>query len=190
MGREFWIMREFLIGERDKRMREQRDLIRRAEILNAELDLLKTIIAKFDVGKSSEHAPTTTLVRRAPFPNSKRTRLSPRWLPVLKVAVERFPNSIQFEEVPDIQRAAGQLPSDTNNIRSHVWTQSNAGLYEKTGSGSFRATEKAAEAIGLPLQKIPDDGFDPSALSEDYSPSDDELFGTPKANGIASALYS
>ena len=49
-------MREFLIGERDKRTKELRELVRRVEILNAELDLLKVVIAKCDEGTSPEQS--------------------------------------------------------------------------------------------------------------------------------------
>ena len=164
-------MREFLIGERDKRTKELRELVRRVEILNAELDLLKVVIAKCDEGTSPEqsHMPA----RQQHGISSKGTRLSPRWMPVLKAAVQQFPNAIEFEEVPDIQRGAGQLPSDTNNIRSHVWTQSNAGMYEKQGSGSFRATEKAAEAIGLPLGAS---NSHDEVTADSGAPKADELF--------------
>jgi hypothetical protein len=180
-------MREFLTQERDRRIAEMHklesdrsELTRRIEIAKAQLDVINVVIEKFDEAPAAVRSIPSQRREREGGLNTK-TRLSPRWLPILKAAVQRFPNGIGFDQVRDIQRAAGQTPADTNNIRSHVWTMSKNEFYEKLGSGSFRATQKAADAIGLTLGYSTDNHEITNSESE--APNSSELFGAPKANG-------
>lgn len=182
-------MREFLTAEIEKRMNEirQKDaerlsLERHIEILGAELSLLTEIAARLDeeqgIARKNRTAASATTGKTA-VTGVHKSRLSPRWMPVLRTAVACYPQPVRNEDIPEIQRAAGQAPADTNGIRSHVWTQSQAGLYEKLGPGTFRATQAGADAIGLPLGSQP-------ALSgdaESEAPNSDELSGAPKGNG-------
>jgi hypothetical protein len=176
-------MREFLTVEIEKRMSEIRQkeaerlsLGRHVEILGAEVRLLTEIAARLDEEQSSTRA-----VR--PAAGAQKSRLSPRWMPVLRTAVACYPEPVKNEEVPAIQRAAGQDPADTNGVRSHVWTQSQAGLYEKLGPGTFRATQAGADAIGLPLGSSRGATSDDRPSQESETPNSDELSGAPKGNG-------
>ena len=74
-----------------------------------------------------------------------------RWKCVTIAAVERFPEIVKNADVPIIQQAAGQEPANKENVRSHVHIFAKAGLYEKVAYGCFRATQQAADLIGIPL---------------------------------------
>jgi hypothetical protein len=85
----------------------------------------------------------------------------------------------------EIQQAAGQVPADANNTRSHFWANSKPGkFYERVGPNEYRATEAGADLVGMPLggpqDEIQDtDGADEAAPSDEIEGRDEPREVTP-----------
>ena len=90
----------------------------------------------------------------------------PRWRPVTLAAIKRYPEFLRNEEVAELQLLAGQPSAKISDIRSHVYTYVKDGLYERGDAGAFRATAKAAQAMGIPLGSSNDDGRTGSSQGE------------------------
>ena len=144
------------------------------ETINVELctyaDVLQQLEAKSDATPASIPAEEESVI--------KQVRFAKHWQTVIRAAVERYPHPITNGEVPEIIRVAGHDPVRQDAIRSHVWSGAGAGLYEKLGRGSFRATQKAADLIGSKLG-----GDDKPSRSGTETPNSGTLFGAPKSNG-------
>jgi hypothetical protein len=168
-------MKEYLSAEIAKREAERQTITHRLAVLAAELNLLKDILARTSEERAGQDNSATRGASRQRSSGRKGSRLSARWAPVLRAAVERYPDALTNDDVPGIQTAAGQEPGDRNQIRSHVWSTAQAGFYEKLNAGSFRATQAAANAIGVPLGSRRAEHASPAQHVSD-TPSGDELF--------------
>lgn len=187
-------MQDYLTAEIRKReaeisAREEdlRSLTQRVAVLRAEIRIYQDVLAKM---MESEQAPRRH--EREDHGSSRRspqrrthTRLHYRskWRAVMRAAVERFPEGVKNEEVPDIQRAAGEEPADNTGVRSHVSTATKAGLYEKLGPGVFRATQKAAAGLGMTL------GSASREESKAAEPESGEISGAPVRNGASASFF-
>jgi hypothetical protein len=96
-------------------------------------------------------APQTTLATEG-----KRTKLAANWRVVLHNAVERYPQVLTNREIPEIQQAAGHDPSPLTNIRTYLHKMRQEGFYDDAGRGAVRATQIAAEFLGIPLGSRPE----------------------------------
>lgn len=147
-------MRDYLISEIAKREEERGVLAQRLNLVDIELRVLRDVLVR-----ANEEAPRVARARREPkgdkSKKSTHSRIRVRWRPVVLTAIERFPDPIRNEEIGRIQQESGQQPATATQIRSHVHTYSRSGLYEKLGAGSFRATPKAATAMGMTLRLEP-----------------------------------
>jgi 1-aminocyclopropane-1-carboxylate deaminase/D-cysteine desulfhydrase-like pyridoxal-dependent ACC family enzyme len=169
-------MKDYIVTEIAKREAERQRITQRLDVLAAELKLLSDILARMDGDVVASMTPTHEASRR-----HRSSRLSARWAPVLRAAVERYPAALKNDDVPEIQRAAGQEPGDRNQIRSHVWTTAHAGLYEKLNAGSFRATQAAADSIGIPLGSAAEHAL--TTGQRGHEPNNDELFTKESSGG-------
>jgi hypothetical protein len=145
-------MREYLVSEITKREGELDAAAQRIRDLESELRVLRNVLARHDQeareGSNSRRDPREGRPRQG----TKGSRIGPRWRPVALAAILRYPEFIQNEQVPEIQQRAEQKPASLPEIRSHVYTYVRDGFYERgDGSGTFRATPQAAEAMGVSL---------------------------------------
>jgi hypothetical protein len=161
-------MRDYVNAEIERRKAtiakidaERQALTERREEIGIELRVYADMLAHLNrIGAQERSAPQTapnapsTSVTSAPAtPEVPRTKLSGHWRAVLRVAVERFPASVSYPDVGEIQRSAGHDPSPYTNIRSHFQKLVAEGLYERADRGRVRATEKASQFLGIPLGK-------------------------------------
>jgi hypothetical protein len=145
------------IEARENELRQVESVISQAEhrkgVLAVELALLRELKAEAD----SEAKPDDRYSKETDYsePSGKRgmpgSNMSTKWKCVVVAAVKVYPASVHNDRVPEIQRTAGEAPANQAGIRSHVSTFKTRGLYEKTGIGSFRATQHAADLVGMPL---------------------------------------
>jgi hypothetical protein len=187
-------MRDYLNAEIDRRKTEiakidaERDtLAQRRDVLVIELRVYAEILARSQETGNQELASMSQTPSIIPPPSSAalaaaegvtRTKLIGHWRAVLQKAVERYPATIKNSEVPTIQRSAGYEPVRRPNIRTHFHKLVAEGLYERAGRGELRATKAAAELLGIPLGRSPEqDG------RTTETPNSGELFGAPKGNG-------
>lgn len=169
-------MRDYLMAQIEKRradvdrlQAERQALARQIETIAIELRTYTDVLRQLEDEASATSFEGGT--------EAKRTRFAEHWQAVIRGAVERYPNAVTNGEVPGIMRAAGYDPVKQEAIRSHIWSGARAGLYEKLGQGCFRATQKAADLIGLKL------GSDNQSHAETETPNSGTLFGAPKTNG-------
>jgi hypothetical protein len=169
-------MREYLVSEIAKREGELELAAQRIQNLETELRILRDVLMQHD-REEREASASTNSRRESREPRSdqrrKRSRVGPRWRPVIKAAVERYPDFLKNEDVREIQMQANQEPGSPNEIRSHVFTYVRDGLYERGASGAFRATAKAAQAVEIPL------GGE-SSSADSNSPQGEPGFGQPR----------
>jgi hypothetical protein len=184
-------MREHILSEIQRRRDELAGLEQRRLILTAQLSVLEELLPHaLDANVTQRRAPRTQAgVVDAPADAvGGKARLSARWMPVLVEAVRRHPRTVHGEDVPDIQRAAGQEPADANNTRSHFWANCKPGkFYERVGPNEYRATEVGAELVGMPLggrqDEVQDtDGADEAAPSDEIEGRDEPTDYQP--NGL------
>jgi hypothetical protein len=139
-----------LLSKIEARETERRQLALRIGVLDVELALLRELKAEEDAeagGRTKETDPRGPSAKRG----TAGANMSDKWKCVLIASVKLHPASVRNDDVPEIQRSAGQSPANQEGIRSHVSTFKSQGLYEKTGIGAFRATQKAADLVGLRL---------------------------------------
>jgi hypothetical protein len=141
-------MREYITSEIERRRAELGALEERRLILTSQLSVLEDLLKRVpDAG-----APRRVRAGRSASHSADKGRLSARWLPVVAEAVRRYPGTIRGEEVPAIQRAAGQEPAGASNIRSHFWTNTKPGkFYDRVGTSEYRATDAGAKLVGMSL---------------------------------------
>jgi hypothetical protein len=183
-------MRDYLNAEIERRKAtiakidaERQALTERREEIGIELRVYVDILAQLNrIGaqerpgpQTAPNEPSASVTSPAETPEVPRTKISGHWRVVLRVAVERFPASVSYPDVGTIQRSAGHDPSPYPNIRSHFQKLVAEGLYERADRGRVRATEKAAQFLGIPLGK--------SITGESETPNSNELSGAPKGNG-------
>lgn len=146
-------------GERQQCESQRRALEARIGTLDGELALLRHILARAEAGEESQPAPAASAAQEnEPRKKVAGANMSDRWKCVTRIAVARFPQTVQNDDVVAIQLAAGEEAASREAIRSHVWTFTRTGLYEKVGRGTFRATQNAADLIGLPLGHVASSG--------------------------------
>ena len=149
-------MRDYLTSEIAKRVSELEAMDRRRVIVDVELRLLEEMMRHLGESAARRHQVSIATpiplggagAARAEAAVVKAAQLHPRWGCVMAAAVKRYPASVTNEEVPEIQRAAGEEPSHGEGIRTHVSTQAKVGRYEKIGRGTLRATQAGADALG------------------------------------------
>jgi hypothetical protein len=171
-------MRDYLMAQIEKRradvdrlQAERQALARQIETIAIELRTFTDVLRQLEDESNATSFDDGT--------EAKRTRFAEHWQAVIRGAVERYPNAVTNGEVPGIMRAAGYAPVKQEAIRSHIWSGARAELYEKLGQGRFRATQKAADVIGLKLGG----GSDNQSRAETETPNSGTLFGAPKTNG-------
>jgi hypothetical protein len=141
-------MRDYITSEIERRRAELGALEERRLILTSQLSVLEDLLARVP----GEAEPRRVSAGRSSGRSSDKGRLSARWLPVVAEAVRRYPGTIRGDEVPAIQRAAGQEPAESSNIRSHFWTNTKPGkFYDRVGTSEYRATEAGAKLVGISL---------------------------------------
>lgn len=193
-------MRDYLISEIEKRkiaiakIDSERDaLTQRRHALNIELTVYVDVLAQFNQSadqtlmdtrkndqtlkddRKTEGIPS--LIIPVETKNTKRTRLSYHWRPVMQSAVERYPEALSYSEIPEIQQKAGYQPVPRRNIRTYMHKLVGEGLYARAGYGKVRATEAAAKLLGISL------GTDSEAAHRTEAPDEDQSSGASKANG-------
>jgi hypothetical protein len=169
-------MRDIIASEIEKRRAELKQMENRRAVLQIELDLLEDLLARAPEQERAatppaelELEPATTAnaprmppsIRRRERPaflahslESRSSQEGPslgRWRVVLEEAVKRYPETVHNDEIADIQRRHGEGAADRTNVRSHLWAWEKKGLYERVAPGTYRATEKAAAVVGIPL---------------------------------------
>jgi hypothetical protein len=177
------VMLDYLDTEIEKRRAEiakikaeQQELRQREHDFGVELRVLEDIRARSIRDETPAPLAGTTVnasqinTPAGPTPTVTRSKLAAHWRVVLRAAVERFPEGIKTQEVPEIQRAAGHDASPAPNVRSHFHKLRHEGLYEEAGWGTVRATKAAAELLGIPLGNTKQNTGTPNGQS---------LFGEP-----------
>jgi hypothetical protein len=164
-------MREYVISEIERRRAELAALEQRRLVLTSQLSVLEDILAHAPGAAEPERVRAT----RSSGRSADKGRLSERWMPVLIEAVRRHPHTVRGDEVPGIQRSAGQEPADPSNIRSHFWANAKPGkFYERVGTGEYRATEAGARLVGALLGEPASGSQDSDGAShEEPAPSPD-----------------
>lgn len=158
-------MLDYLNAEIEKRQNEiakieaeRHKLDQRRHDLGIELRTYEDIRARLARGGDQQKAeagrepPSATLVGTSTtMSGSTRSKLAAHWQVVLRAAVERYPAVVKNSEVGTIQRSAGYNPARSMNIRTHLHKLREEGLYELVDRGAVRATQAAAELLGMPL---------------------------------------
>jgi hypothetical protein len=186
-------MEQRIRSEIAKRQAELETLDARAAVVRIELGVLQGLL-----GNSPRQSPPPE--RRPPSLDASDAghdrgrgvisgrRLREKWAIVLAEAVRRYPAGVMTDEVESIQRRNGIEPASRTNIRSHFWTCTKAGLYEHIGHATYQATQKAADAVGVPLGESAKKDDEPSpdrangsvaGEDDDASPSSPSLWSNP-----------
>lgn len=155
-----------LIQKLESRKAELKKLSERQAKLRIEIDLLQQLLAEAgDVPSRTQNGlggPHVTSATAKQAANGKRRRhkghnistgknLAPMWQAVLKETVIVYPSSMDYDDIERVHLRDGYEPANRDRRRSHVWAMVQAGLYERSGYGTFRATQKAANVVGVPL---------------------------------------
>lgn len=179
------VMLDYLNAEIEKRKAQIAEIDSESERLRArrhdlgiELRTYENIRARLDVDEERQRArgedrAAEESVADETAAGVKRTKLITPWRVVLRAAVERHPAVLKNSEVPAIQQAAGFDPSPSSNIRTHFHKLKGEGFYEDAGWGAVRATQAAAEFLGIPLGSI-------SGAKHTEDPTEETLFGAPQ----------
>ncbi len=138
---------------------ERHKLDQRRHDLGIELRTYEDVRARLAHGRDDlqkakeglEPSHETVVGTSATMIGSTRSKLAAHWQVVLRAAVERYPEVVKNSEVGTIQRSAGHDPSRSMNIRTHLHKLREEGLYERVDRGAVRATQAAAELLGIPL---------------------------------------
>lgn len=181
-----------------KRVDELKALEARVSVLRIELGVLREILERAPEAAPTEASPVrehhlasqqaSEAERTASaVPNGHDTadqrsgartagrQLQDKWRVVLEDAVRRYPSPVSNEEVADIQRRHGIEPASKTNVRSHFWAGRQSGIYESVGRATVRATQKGADAIGIPLGS--GQTTDASFRGTEEGPDDDDPSG-------------